>query len=381
MIKIDFYNLINSYENNLLDNLRGFGVDKDYLKFWVPGTDNLKSFLNLIDALYESEEYEFFINLKTQIFSEDFIDKILFYLDKIGHVKKEKEKDSFVLKVKLNKKINNLSNYQKIKKSHKIETNLLDKFLPFKSQKKIEDLYLENLNKIKFNNYFSKNLNKNDKDFFFIIEGYILSFEIENTIVTRLRHNCKDYPLNNLINVYFDICIKKNIQEIAEHSVIYLEEKIRLINRMNIKKGIILPHHAGTYFETLNKLARNIYENYKKKTSSNFGINKNYYKKSYDWINLPENDKFKKVNNILEIIKKNNLIEDKSLSIKSIDNSFKIYLSIDKEFIKLQNNKNILLEIEIMLKELDNLLEVFVEEALDKNKIRIKNSPQTKLLN
>jgi hypothetical protein len=38
------------------------------------------------------------------------------------------------------------------------------------------------------------------------------------------------------------------------------------------------------------------------------------------------------------------------------------------------------LEIEIKLKKLDNNLEVFVDEVLDKNKLRIKNSPQAKLL-
>ena len=36
---------------------------------------------------------------------------------------------------------------------------------------------------------------------------------------------------------------------------------------------------------------------------------------------------------------------------------------------------------EIELKNLDNTLEIFIDEILDKNKLRIKNSPQTKLLN
>ena len=38
MIKIDFNELINKYDTNLLDNLRGFGGNQEYLKFWVPGT-------------------------------------------------------------------------------------------------------------------------------------------------------------------------------------------------------------------------------------------------------------------------------------------------------------------------------------------------------
>ena len=37
-----------------------------------------------------------------------------------------------------------------------------------------------------------------------------------------------------------------------------------------------------------------------------------------------------------------------------------------------------MLEIEIKLKQLDETLEVFIDESLDKNKLRLKNSPQTK---
>ena len=64
MLKINFKELISSYDQNLLDNLRGFGKDDEYLKFWVPGTDNYQSFLNLIDALIESKILKFKISFK-----------------------------------------------------------------------------------------------------------------------------------------------------------------------------------------------------------------------------------------------------------------------------------------------------------------------------
>ena len=59
-----------------------------------------------------------------------------------------------------------------------------------------------------------------------------------------------------------------------------------------------------------------------------------------------------------------------------IENNFKIYLNVDSNFSKLQEEKNILLNIEVNLKELDSTLEVFVDEILDQNKLRLKNSPQ-----
>ena len=70
-----------------------------------------------------------------------------------------------------------------------------------------------------------------------------------------------------------------------------------------------------------------------------------------------------------------------SIIVQSIDSNFKVNLGVDKDFKNLQLKKNMLLEIEIKLKKLDETLEVFVDEVLDKNKLRLKNSPQTKLLN
>ena len=88
-----------------------------------------------------------------------------------------------------------------------------------------------------------------------------------------------------------------------------------------------------------------------------------------------------KINLIIrEIANKHNL-GDQSVIAQTIGNNFRINLGVDKSFKILQEKKNILLEIEIKLKKLDNTLEVFVDEQLDKNKLRIKNSPQTKLLN
>ena len=61
---------------------------------------------------------------------------------------------------------------------------------------------------------------------------------------------------------------------------------------------------------------------------------------------------------------------------KDSQSGFKIYLKVDDSFRKLQQDKNILLDIEIKLKRLDDTLEVFVDEILDQNKLRLKNSPQ-----
>ena len=44
-----------------------------------------------------------------------------------------------------------------------------------------------------------------------------------------------------IIDCFLEVCLNKNIQEAADHSIIYLEEKIRLLSNKLIKPGIILP--------------------------------------------------------------------------------------------------------------------------------------------
>ena len=389
MIKIDFNDLLDNYNTNLLDNLRGFGNNEEYLKFYVPGTSSIKSFYNLIDAFVECQQLEFVIFYKQDSFEKKLIDEMNIFLEKIS-INKEIIKNNFTnLEIKIDKILyKNFINQTKPKikeiglsniKQNKI--NAKDKILVFKSEKKIEQSYLNNIHKIVTNNYFSKKIIDHENLFLGKIDGSEVKFIVENKIITQAFHDCENNKtLKKLLDIFFDICINKNIQEAAEHSVIYLEEKIRIENDQLIKSGIILPSHAGTYFDNLNLIIRQVFNEFVKKNEIKFGINKNYFKKSYHWINLSEEAKIQKIDLVLnEISQKHGLI-NQSIIVQSIDSNFKVNLGVDKNFKDLQLKKNILLEIEIKIKKLDVTLEVFIDEVLDKNKLRLKNSPQTKLL-
>lgn len=385
MIKIDFNELINKYDTNLLDNLRGFGSNQEYLKFWVPGTTFQKSFYNLIDALVESQHLEIMVSFDYNSFDIDFYNETELFLKKISSFQKEKENNliNFYIKIDANlyrqKKNENIS---VIKNEIEKKIDYKNKISVFRSKEKLNPIYEDGIEKISPTDYFEEKILESKNSFSKEIEGIQLNFIIENKNITGLAHNCKrDIILKKLINIFFDICINKNIQEAADHSAIYLEEKIRLNNKHLTKEGIILPSHAGTYFDDLNIVIRNVFSEYKIRESLEFEINKNYFKKSYHWINLEEVEKIKKINEIIfKVLNKNNLNANAALA-KSIESNFRINLEIDKSFKVLQERKNLLLEIERKIKVLDQTLEVFIDESLDKNKLRIKNSPQTKLLN
>jgi hypothetical protein len=394
MIKIDFNDLLDNYNTNLLDNLRGFGSNEEYLKFYVPGTSSIKSFYNLIDAFVECQQLEFVIFYKQDSFEKKLTDEMNIFLEKIS-INKKIIKDNFTnLEIKIDKNLyKNFLDKKKYKstegnlnniKQNNIKQNNIeakDKILAFKSEKKIEKPYLNNIHKIVTNNYFSKKIINSENFFSGKVDDFEVKFVIENKIITQVFHDCEnDKNLKKLLDIFCDICIDKNIQEAAEHSVIYLEEKIRIENDQLIKSGIILPSHAGTYFDNLNLIIRKVFNEFVRKNEIRFGINKNYFKKSYHWVNLSEEMKIQKIDPVLNEISQKYGLTDQSIIVQSIDSNFKVNLGVDKNFKDFQIKINILLEIEIKIKKIDNTLEVFIDEVLDKNKLRIKNSPQTKLI-
>jgi hypothetical protein len=375
--KINFKELISSYDQNLLDNLRGFGKDDEYLKFWVPGTDNYQSFLNLIDALIESKIFQFQISFQEVSREDDFIKKIEEILIDISNF--NKINDDYEINLNNKKYLDfKIRHKKKFDKEVKLKIDQTKIAIIEKNEENIEKIYRENLSHFLPNDYYINKIQFDKNIFKESFKEIDLFFEIENDIIINVFHNSnKSSDREKLINIFFDLIINKDIQEAADHGVIYLEEKIRIFNNAKISPGIILPRQAGEYFNVLNNIIRDVFNNYKIKNNLKFDVNKNYFIMSEQWKLFSNKEKLQKINTVLDKIKSTNIsLENDSISVNKIENNFKIYLDVDKNFSKLQREKNIILDIEIKLKTLDNTLEVFVEEILDQNKLRLKNSPQ-----
>ncbi len=382
MKNINFKDLISSYDQNLLNNLRGFGKENEYLKFWVPGTDNYQSFLNLIDALIESKIYSFQISFGMLSVSDSFFKKIDETLKNISIFNKNNNKD---YEISLDR--DRYLEFKKIKKKNfegeiklKIDKT---KFLKIeKNKRSLISTYRESIFKLIPNNYFSNQIDFNKNIYKGKFNEINLYFEIEKEILTNIYHDSnKSTEVEKFLNIFFDIIINKNIQEAADHGVIYLEEKLRVLKDKKVSPGIILPGQAGEYFNILNNIIREVFNKYKIKNNIEFEVNRNYFKISENWKSLPKKNKLEKIDKVLNLIREeNDLKESDSIFVNNIENEFKINLSVNKNFSQLQSKKNILLDIEIRLKSLDETIEVFIEEILDQNKLRLKNSPQSNII-
>jgi len=381
VLEINLKKLIKSYDQNLLDNLRGFGKDDEFLKFWVPGTDDFQSFLNLLDALVETNIMNFNLKIEFEDEKSKLIENIDKILSNISNFKKNIENDVVNLEIQISEykyKEYLEKNKKQDKTTENQETDKTKQVKILKIKETINPTYQKNIEKINPKDYFSKSI-ENEKFYIQDIEGGKIALMIENQIIQKLSHNFhKNSDLKKLINIFFEIIEKKNIKEAADHGTIYLEEKIRKINNKIINNGIILPGQAGTYFTLINECIRKLLSTYELKNKIKFDINKDYYKISTYWKKLSYDEKLIKIDQSLKkFVRSYNEISQDSLSVNKIENDFKIYLNVDKNFSRIQKNKNLLLDIEIELKKLDNTLEVFIEEILDQNKLRLKNSPQS----
>ena len=283
MLKINFKELISSYDQNLLDNLRGFGKDDEYLKFWVPGTDNYQSFLNLIDALIESKILKFKISFKKVSNENELFKKIDETLMNISNFDKNNCDYEIILD---NNKYSEFKVKDKKKFEQEVELKIDNTKITTieKNNENLNSFYKENLAHFTPNNYYINKIQLNENIFKKSFTEIDLFFEIKNEIIINVFHNSnKSSDIEKLINLFFDLIINKNIQEAADHGVIYLEEKIRKFNNIKVTPGIILPNQGGEYFNVLNRIIRSIFKNYQVKNNLKFDVNKNYFIMTEKW--------------------------------------------------------------------------------------------------
>ena len=135
---IDFKNLVEKYDENLVSKLRGFG-EEEYLKFWVPDSEKLKSLYNLIDALFESE------NLNAEIVNVNLNTDEKKNLEKLINIAINKiEENNLIISID-KKKYSDFKKINKIIISKKIKTKkekILSKLDDIKYDESINSEYI-----------------------------------------------------------------------------------------------------------------------------------------------------------------------------------------------------------------------------------------------
>ena len=178
--------------------------------------------------------------------------------------------------------------------------------------------------------------------------------------------------LNNLETKILDedclIFLECSPQELYEHLIIRIENRLRDF-KLTKYEGVVFPENTSKEFDYFSKFFKKFLKPYVH-DQLNSKINFQSIKPKDDWIFLNENQKRKK---ILDVVKKfvfPSSEPNTEVNIIRIENKVDIFLDLSK--VTNINTKNkICLDLEIFLKRsIDESLNVYLETIIDKNKLR-----------
>ena len=378
MKKYKYSYLINKYEKELINNLRDFNSEDEALILWVPDQDINKSIVNLLFSFSETNQNKISIliddkkniaNIKNKVIKNSF--------DKIANINFKTQNSSILI---IFEKLNNdykekiITSNIKIKKIRKKSKKII-------SYKNLDNLYLLNVKNFNYKNY-TKKLDKKNTN--------LISIEVKNELIRLIFFinsenykviNCYFAPLNILkmnylifYNIMCEFFINIPVYEIKDHSIIRFENFIRPSQIDKKIKGIILPIFNSKLFSSTQNLVDNMFNKFILIKSDMPSLNEYDYKVEEKWKKLSHENQKLSISKSIKSYESDISLKIGTIKFEKIEYNTRIIVSISNNNIDKQKH---ILGLEIYLREvIDKRIELFYEERMDKNKLRIKNSPQ-----
>lgn len=98
-LTVDYEELVSSYQEAILTQLRGFQGGGEYLETWVPDDDPLKSLLNLVDAAGSAGAEEVSISVRSSTLGSVDLDKLAGLIGDLGTLETGLREGGAVLRV------------------------------------------------------------------------------------------------------------------------------------------------------------------------------------------------------------------------------------------------------------------------------------------
>ena len=378
MKKYKYSILLKKYEKELINNLRDFNSEDEALRLWVPDQDTNKSIVNLFFSFSESDQK-----------------KISIYIDNKEHIKainKKTLKETFKRLANIYFEYTNnilLIIFEKIDSKYK--EKILIPEVKIKKIKKInkkinlnknyDDSYLLNIKKFSYKN-FTKKYNKQNTS--------LICIEEKNELINLIFFiNSKNYKVINcyfenvnglkeeyviFFNLMCEFFINIPIYEIKDHALIRFENFIRP-EKLNQKiKGIILPIFNSKLFSQTQDLINKMYIKFVVINPDVPSVNEYDYEVSENWKKLNSENQKLSIAKSIKTYESGNGLKIGSIKFKKIDYNSRITVTL---FDRKVDKQKYIFGLEIYLRKvIDKRIELFYEEQMDKNKLRIKNSPQ-----
>ncbi len=380
-MKVNFNYILENYNNEIENKLRGFNTDLDYLKYWVPSPNTVDSVYNLISNFRECDIKDVTIEFDKNFLNSEQINKILKLKENIGNIEYfvEDNKHKFRVKIKFEIFDSIKSEIQtKVKKKEELYLSKID--LSFR-----KELFTDSLKKLLMNyNYkiiennnqsknklinIKKNFLENQLTFYIENESWILK-DIEFFKKKEINNDAN--LISNFIELYKPVSLNLPFREVLDHSLIYFLYRYFKLDIKNI--GIFHYENYGLIFIYLKEILKEVYSELNTKEGmSHTKVNKHYQSISDDWKEKTNEDKEKIINGLILNFCNDHKVEKNKINFKKIEDNFRIILDVDREISNSNiNQSNYILMLENFFKKnCDFRIELFLGEKRDSNKLRL----------
>ena len=380
MLKYNYHELLKNYEKEMLNTLRDFNNFDEMLRLWVPDDDPHKSIFNLIVSVCENGGNKISIdydeNKISKKINQNLLKKNIKNLGNI-YITKNNEIMNIIFEKDNNKNYEiNISTDLKIQQKKYLTKKIIKRV----DKEGLLNSYLENTKKYSSSNYNKKIVQQENNQIkieaqFDLIQMFFF-INTKNFMIENCSFNLqyKNQLYINFFNLFCELIINTPIYEARDHGIIKLENKIRSKIIIDKIDGILVPKFLTNLFDVPQKLIDKAYEQSSLLIKNIPDSNEYDFSLGKRWKNMNLEKKEGELKKIIEIFENSNDINSNSIIFKKIEFNTRIVVYINNKRLDYQK---ILMKLEYEIKEkLDKRLELYYDEMLDGNKLRIKNSPQ-----
>tara|TARA_Y100000588_G_scaffold382400_1_gene469807 strand:- start:5165 stop:6406 length:1242 start_codon:yes stop_codon:yes gene_type:complete len=401
-IVIDLDRLIESYETDLVDKLRHFGLETDIYETWVPDSDPVKSILNLVDSAWEANsDVALEIRASSTVLNPTAVSLLGKSLGDTMEVISSSEVNYVTILVSglsalrldslptSNKNTDNeLEQFQTVEQSSTWQREAIDSSVNLSDDEFVSpntSIYdLPQPQSIDHNTSFE------DSDDLITIEGshHGLTLRLQ---VEPMSHRIKKSTFTRDVNPKFIPLLEKfctliegvPIQDASDHGVGRLEFSVRGMTGSRPVPGIVIAGAIDERLSAIQLLIRNTLANYRQKVGYSLTENTFYPEPSENWLCLSQVEKKEKLLTVLKHELEKIHVLPTEIDVLEIEYNVRVLVRFSGYLAEPQTDKQpIVMQLERAITEqIDPRLELYLELVQDQSKLRrLTSDPNNKSL-
>ena len=382
-IKIDFEKITSTYEVGLVDTLRHFGLDAEFLETWVPDPNVVKSIINLADAAIEanlSAAIELQIS-RELIDDEVVLDQIVSELRAILDVVLERDdKHSIIILSGFHKhseKEDDTVDYHVGDKGSKISKSTphySQDQVDFKSSTSIEHLY-DPQDALVISRRGS--LTPRGECCLVRVVNCGISLEVQIDRITNLIEDASfdgdvSTGLEGVLESFCVLIIGLPILEASDHGVARLELLLRGNSLDRPVGGILIPSAVDERFAIIQNLIRKTLSEYRQiagylETENNYDSGP-----GHQWLNYGDQQRRDQLEAVCEHTLEKLGLDATEIEILEIEYDVRVRVRLSGSLARIETDKQKLLMCleNSITEQIDSRLEIFLEPVRDMSTLR-----------